>query len=560
MTSDLAPDPRPDSLPESHPGGAAAGAGRIDPNPVIVARLRADLSDAGYTADAVREAWGPLADEAVGHGLHGPALAALAARPVTGEAPEAVDAVAVLARLLFLGVPTSRASVDRVLVRTGADGLAVLGLATLHGDDVVPRALVRPQDFADDAAAAAGSSAGGDAGETRGQWWIASDLDEAALGGALPVGHVLGVGGASLTLAGLQLPTPAARVLDLGTGCGIQALRARRFADRVVATDVSERALAFTRLNALLNGVDGIETRLGSLFDPVRGEVFDRVVSNPPFVITPRVAGVPAYEYRDAGLAGDDLVAAFVTGVGEVLAPGGTAQLLGNWEYRGDLDGLARVRTWVDASPVPLDAWIIERETLDPLAYAELWVRDGGTAPGTPAYAPLVEAWLADFAARGVTAVGFGYLLLRRVPEGADAPALRRFERLTQPIGAREGGLGAHLAAALEASDALSALDDDALAAARLVVAGDVTEARHHLPGAEAPSVIELRQGGGFARTLEVDPALAALVGASDGELPVGVLVDAIADLLEVDAAALRADLLPRVRELAVMGFLRPVA
>ena len=42
------------------------------------------------------------------------------------------------------------------------------------------------------------------------------------------------------------------------------------------------------------------------------------------------------------------------------------------------------------------------------------------------------------------------------------------------------------------------------------MVAADVTEARHHLPGAEAPSVIELRQGGGLARTLEVDPALAA--------------------------------------------------
>ncbi|MCC9054573.1 methyltransferase [Microbacterium sp. F2E] len=536
-----------------------------EPDPALVARLRADLSDAGYTADAVREAWGPLADEAVGHGLHGPALTALARLdpdPAADPAPDptaagARDAVAVLARLLFLGVPTSRASVDRVLVRTGAGGLAALGLAEIDGDEVLPRALVRPQDFADDGA---GAAAGDDTGERTGQWWIASDLDEAALGGALPIGHVLGVGGASLTLAGLQLPTHAERVLDLGTGCGIQALRARRFAERVVATDVSERALAFTRLNALLNGVDGIETRLGSLFEPVRGEVFDRVVSNPPFVITPRVAGVPEYEYRDAGLAGDDLVAAFVTGVGEVLAPGGTAQLLGNWEYRDGADGLGRVRAWVDASPVPLDAWIVEREQLDPLAYAELWVRDGGTAPGTPGYGALVQAWLADFAARGVTAVGFGYLLLRRVPEGADAPALRRFERLTQPIGAREGGLGAHLAAALEASDALSALDDDALAAARLVVAGDVTEARHHLPGAEAPSVIELRQGGGFARTLEVDPALAALVGASDGELPVGVLVDAIADLLEVDAAALRVDLLPRVRELAVMGFLRPVA
>ncbi|AUG28012.1 MULTISPECIES: methyltransferase [Microbacterium] len=521
----------------------------LNPDPALVADLRRDLAAAGYTADAVRTGWGPLADDAVGHGLHGPALAALGTRD---------DASATLARLLFLGVRTARDAVDRALPHLGAGGLATLGLARIDDAEVTPLALVRPQGFAD--------------ADGAGHWWIASDLDEAALGGPLPTGHVLGVGGASLTLAGLQLATPARRVLDVGTGCGIQALRAHRAlaasadasadadadadSDAVlVATDVSPRALAFTTLNALLNGVGGIETRHGSLFDPVAGERFDRVVSNPPFVITPRVAGVPEYEYRDAGFAGDDLVAAFVRGVGEVLAPQGTAQLLGNWEYRDGGDGLERVRAWVAASPVPLEAWVIERERLDPLAYAELWVRDGGTAPGTPGYAALVDAWLDDFAARGVEAIGFGYILLRRPASGV--AALARYERITHALPETSGGLGRHLSAALQAFDALELLDDDALARAHTVVAGDVTEARHHLPGAEAPSVIELRQGGGLARTVEVDPALAALVGASDGELTVGQLSDAIAELLEVDAGALRADLLPRVRELVFTGMLR---
>src|SRR5690606_28047395 len=150
--------------------------------------------------------------------------------------------------------------------------LVALGLARVAGDEVVPEALVRPQELED----AAGTV----------HWWVASDLDETALGGPLPEDHVLGVGGASLTLAALQLPTPARRVLDVGTGCGIQALRALRGRRaQVVATDVSQRALAFTRLNALLNGADGIQTRLGSLFEPAAGERFDRVVSNPPFVI-----------------------------------------------------------------------------------------------------------------------------------------------------------------------------------------------------------------------------------------------------------------------------------
>ncbi|WEK13163.1 MAG: methyltransferase [Candidatus Microbacterium phytovorans] len=508
------------------------------PDPTRCAALGADLRAAGYTADAVRAAWGPLADEAVGHGLTAPALAALAARP----ADPAADPLAVLARLLFLGIPTALDLVDAALPACRGAGLVALGLATIDEGLVVPAALVRPQDVADEAGA--------------GHWWIASDLDEAALTaqahrGVLPTGHVLGVGGASLTLAGLQLPAPVGRVLDIGTGCGIQALRARHHADEVVATDVSERALRFTELNALLNGVTGIQTRHGSLFEPVAGEEFERVVSNPPFVITPRVAGVPEYEYRDAGFSGDALVAAFVSQVGTVLAPGGVAQLLGNWEYRDDEDGLDRVRGWVAASPVALDAWVVERERLDPLAYAELWVRDGGTVAGTPEYESLVQAWLDDFAARGVTAVGFGYLLLHRPPSGT--PTLARYERIAQPVA---GALGPHLLAATSAWHRLSRLDDDALAASELVVAGDVTEARHHLPGAADPSVIELRQGGGFARTIEVDPALAALVGACDGDLAVGPLVAAIADLLEVDAAALRDDLLPRVRELVFTGFL----
>lgn len=499
-----------------------------EPDDALCRALANDLAAADYRSAPLREAWGPAADAAITRGIHGPALSSLAERG---------DALAVVARLFVLGMPQPAASVDHALPACGVAGLVALGLVRTEGEDAVPTALVRPQEFAD--------PAGTD------EWWIASDLDESTVAGPLPEDHVLGVGGASLTLAGLQLPGSAARVLDLGTGCGIQALRARRYAERVTATDISRRALRFARLNALLNGVEAIDLREGSLFAPVEGEQFERIVSNPPFVITPRVAGVPSYEYRDGGLVGDALVESVIAQVGGHLAPGGVAQLLGNWETRDGVDGLDRVRQWVAASPVALDAWVIERESLDPIEYAELWIRDGATVPGTPAFTRLVDAWLGDFSARGVTRVGFGYILLRRSLTGT--PTLQRFERLAQPV---RGALGPHLADALAAHDRMVAMDDDALARTHLVVAPDVTEARHHLPGAEAPTVIELRQGGGFARSLEVDPGLAALVGACDGDLSVGVLVDAIADLLEVDAAALLADLLPRVRELVFTGFL----
>lgn len=500
-----------------------------EPDPTLCRALAGDLAAAGYDAERLRSRWGLAADGALGRGHALPARRALA-----GDAAP----VAVLARMLGLGDAEPVATASAALPTLGVDGLVALGLAVREGEVVRPTALVRPQSFVDD--------------EGAGQWWVASDLDEAALGSALPEDHVLGVGGASLTLAGLQLTTPAGRALDLGAGCGIQTLRARRVADEVVATDVSERALRFTRLNAMLNGVAAVQTRRGSLFEPVAGERFDRIVSNPPFVITPRTAGVPAYEYRDGGRVGDALVAEVVSGAGAHLAPGGVAQLLGNWETRDGVAGLDRVRQWVAASAVALDAWVVERETLDPVAYAELWIRDGGTVPGTPGYERMLGAWLDDFAARGVDEIGFGYVLLRRPARGA--PTLARYERVPQPVA--EGGLGAHLGRALAAHDRLVAQGDAGLAASVLRVAPDVTEARHLLPGSDDPSVIELRQGGGFARTISVDPALAGLVGACDGDLAVGAIVAALAEILDVDRVALAADLLPRVRELVFTGFL----
>jgi hypothetical protein len=44
--------------------------------------------------------------------------------------------------------------------------------------------------------------------------------------------------------------------------------------------------------------------------------------------------------------------------------------------------------------------------------------------------------------------------------------------------------------------------------------------------------------------------------GACDGELPVGRIADAVAGLLDADPAAVRAAVLPAVRELLVEGFL----
>ncbi|MCU1571084.1 MAG: SAM-dependent methyltransferase [Naasia sp.] len=500
----------------------------------LAGALRADLTAAGYTASALPGLWGPAPDAALRRGSTVAAARALDAGSGRGTA------LAALAALFVLGRPLPVAEVAAALPTLGIAGAVELGLVEAPGDTVLSAVELRPHELMDSD------------GVT--EWWIVSDPGEAMTGRPLREDHVLGVGGASRTLLGLQLPRRVRTVLDLGTGCGIQALRAARWADRVVATDISERALRYARLNAAVNGVSTIDFRLGSLFEPVAGERFDRIVSNPPFVITPRHDGIPAYEYRDGGLEGDALVEAVMRGAAGHLAPGGVAQLLANWEDRRERDGIDRVAGWADAAGVEI--WAVERDVQDPVQYAETWIRDGGILPGTPDFDVLLRAWLDDFLGRGVHAVGFGFVTLRRPRRGR--AALRRLERLHGPAGVSPGGLGEHLAACLDAVDWLTDRDDAAVLAAHLVAAPDVTEERHYWPGDEHPAAMRLKQGGGFARELPLDPALAGLVGTCDGELSVGAIVRALATLLEVDETALAAELLPQVRELVATGFLLP--
>jgi hypothetical protein len=286
------------------------------------------------------------------------------------------------------------------------------------------------------------------------------------------------------------------------------------------------------------------------------------VVSNPPFVITPRTgrqgsgpasrsADLPAYSYRDGGLDGDEVVQRLVEGVGSVLAPGGTAVLLGNWEHRRGRPWRERVGEWLDASG--LHGWVVQREVQDPAEYAETWARDGGHHPGSQEYSTMYAGWLDDFAQRDVEAIGFGVIALRQPADPGGAQRVRRIEEQAGPVA---HSLGATVSGVLAAEEWLLETADDELLAARLTVAGDVTEERSGAPGAPDPAVIMLRQGGGLQRSVLADTALAGVVGACDGELPLGLLVDSVAQLLEADGPALRQRVVPAVRRLVADGFL----
>src|SRR5699024_6651948 len=126
----------------------------------------------------------------------------------------------------------------------------------------------------------------------------------------LPAEHILGVGKASMTLAEITPRHDVATALDIGTGCGIQALHLLTHAQHVTITDISQRALDFAVFNILLNAAvldvdpNNLDARVtvvaGNMMEPVAGQRFELVVTNPPFVIAPASSST-THTYRETG-------------------------------------------------------------------------------------------------------------------------------------------------------------------------------------------------------------------------------------------------------------------
>jgi SAM-dependent methyltransferase len=348
--------------------------------------------------------------------------------------------------------------------------------------------------------------------------------------------QVLGAGAASLTLAAATPRTAIQRVLDVGCGQGLQAVLAAPHAQHVVATDRNPRAVAYTRLAAALNGVS-VEVRSGDLLEPVAGEAFDLVVSNPPFVVSPG----RRYTYRDAGLDGDEVSRRLVSSIPSVLAPGGHAVLLVNWLHLEGEDGDARIRSWFEGTGC--DGWVVQRELADPEEYVTAWLRDTDET----AFDALFDEWVEALA--GVEAVAFGVVALHRRTDGL--PPSVELDVVDQPVAATWGEeLTAHFAR--------RALLEGDLLQARLRLREDVRLHEVAAPTAEGwePVVQRLQQEAGLRWSGGIDPYGASLLAACDGRQPLGALIELLAAALDEPVGDLTEQVLPVIGRLVGQGFL----
>jgi methylase of polypeptide subunit release factors len=334
------------------------------PDPDASASLGEALRELGYDEEAIEKRLGEDGISAdVGDAL-------------TYAHRLAGDELGNMIRLLLLARPLPSGSFR------AAGELVRLGLATDDGTQLLPRARIVP---------------------TEGVYLT---FDTFSHGEHDPPGWVASFTPTAYWLTSLTVRRRVRRALDIGTGNGVHALLAAAHADEVVATDVNPRALAFTQVSAGLNGIGNVETRLGSLFEPVAGETFGLITCNAPYVISPK----SQWQYRDAGFPGDELSRLVVTNAAAHLDDDGFASVLVSWLAPSEDQPDDRVRAWLAGTGC--DAWILALDGSDPVDHAAGWNDHLSSDP--PAFAEALDTWTSYFAELGAGWISEGGVVLHR--------------------------------------------------------------------------------------------------------------------------------------------------
>lgn len=262
---------------------------------------------------------------------------------------------------------------------------------------------------------------------------------------------VFGAGPGTRALCRAIPQRPAAGdALDLGCGAGTVALWAARYARRVLATDINPRALVFVEINAAINGISNVETRMSDLFEGVSGRSFHLITAQLPFV--PDLGIATSARWRFGGPRGNELALRAISEMPPHLAADGRSLSVFLQPINSALDDPRReierrsaedMRTLLLLGPeTDADAFSVRyaatelRRGMDEFDRAAVQMREHLSSCGIHALSPAICILQQAPPPGWVQTVQFADDLWRDVSASAIERLLASLELLRQPAGA----------------------------------------------------------------------------------------------------------------------------
>jgi len=356
-----------------------------------------------------------------------------------------------------------------------------------------------------------------------------------------------GTSSSSLSLTRLTVRRRVGTALDLGTGAGTHALLAASHADRVIATDTNLRALNFAWMNACLNGIGNVSFKQGSFFEPVADERFDLIVSNPPFVISPR----SHLMFQNPGLGGDAVSELVVRQAPAHLNEGGCAVSLISWTHESAEDWEARPCRWAEGNGC--DFWLLHGTSEGPLEYAAHALRQT-EAIRNARYAAQLAAWVDYYGQQNIGHLALGAAILRK------RRASRHWVRCEDLSGVTlSTEAGEQIQRIFAAEDFLAgSTGEDELLDCPVVLHPDHVLEQQLVAGQEGwvCQSLMVKAAHGLERRMTIDGRVLQLLSHCDGKRTVGELIAHVAAEAAVDFATAKASGLRLVCRLLRAGLL----
>lgn len=338
---------------------------------------------------------------------------------------------------------------------------------------------------------------------------------------------------------------PVESTLDLGAGCGIQALMAAGHSGQVTGTDLNPRAAEFTGFNAWLNGIDNIECLTGDTFATVQNRTFDLILSNPPFFVTPSSGQI----HCESDMELDGYCRRVVREAPRHLNEGGFLQMVLEWVQVRGQDWRDRLREWLAGSGC--DAWILRGYTREAGAYARERIMQTGAMQNDPA---ALSRWLTYYRERRVEEIHGGRLALRR---RAGSNWVRIEEMPLDP----GGPIGEAVWQAFAGMDFLDRhRTDETMLAARPRLSPDVQleQQMRQVNGRWQSVGMTLRFIAGVPANTRLEPPVADFLAGLDGHHTLGELAGALSKRVNADLRTVERECVAVVRMLMERRFLLP--